>query len=115
DNEIARYNQEIDRLPLTLSALETRRDGLIRGRDIQQSRISPVRKLPVEILGDIFALCAHFPERDEKEQLSAHRRRNKVTSITPSLPILSISQTCGLWRKLCLSRPELWTDIRVHF
>ncbi|THU97696.1 hypothetical protein K435DRAFT_555915, partial [Dendrothele bispora CBS 962.96] len=91
---------EINRLRLTLSTLETQRDGLVRERDIQRSRASPVRRLPVELLGDIFGLW------ETNQCLSQYLCR---------FCLFHMTQTCSLWKKVCHSRPEFWTDICVHF
>ncbi|KAF5352056.1 hypothetical protein D9758_009396 [Tetrapyrgos nigripes] len=113
DTEINRFDTEISRLRDSLSALEEARDALVRVKAIRPALLSPIRKVPVEILELIFTLCSGFQELDHKQILSQHGREPKqVLSVT--LPILNVAQTCSLWRNICLRRPNFWTNIKFR-
>ncbi|KAF8875195.1 hypothetical protein CPB85DRAFT_829108 [Mucidula mucida] len=64
-------------------------------RSTQYIRPSPIRRLPAEVLGIIFASsCTSFQRREYK---------------TP----LSLSLVCSKWRDIALSTPLLWTHIYI--
>ncbi|KAF9032166.1 hypothetical protein BDZ89DRAFT_597965 [Hymenopellis radicata] len=89
--------QEIQRVELLLSALKTHRAHLERHiyRTTRFIQSSPIRQLPTEVLGIIFAsACTSFQENEYK---------------TP----LSISLVCSKWRDISISTPTLWTNIYV--
>ncbi|KAJ7656405.1 hypothetical protein DFH06DRAFT_1199451, partial [Mycena polygramma] len=54
---LARYDAEIGRLRLALNAAITERAAFQQYLDRCRSVFSPVRRLPVEILAEVFALC----------------------------------------------------------
>jgi len=114
ESELSRHNHEIDKLRETLAALEKGRDALLQMKYKPRTKVSPVNQLPAELLGEIFSWCAHLPERDEAELARTHRRQNKAMTVL-TLPILSIAQTCSLWRQVSFSRPDFWTDIIILF
>ncbi|KAK7466061.1 hypothetical protein VKT23_004785 [Stygiomarasmius scandens] len=119
ETEIARYNYEIERLRLTLAGLELQRDLLTRVYDHQRTLISPVRKLPVEVLQQIFSLCSQFPDHLDGSDEAVAALQNTRDDAEPTselyLPILDVAQTCSLWRKISLSTPSLWTHLDIWF
>ncbi|KAF9032170.1 hypothetical protein BDZ89DRAFT_1158637 [Hymenopellis radicata] len=95
--DMAALAQEIKRVELMLDALKEHHAHLDRHiqRSTQYIRSSPIRRLPTEVLGIIFAsACTSF-------QYSEY--------IAP----LSISVVCSKWRDIALSTPSLWTHIYV--
>ncbi|KIM29288.1 hypothetical protein M408DRAFT_68186, partial [Serendipita vermifera MAFF 305830] len=65
--------------------------ALKEGIAIRRAWIAPIRKLPVEILSEIFVHC------------------RTVSWLAP----VKISEVCRLWRQVVLSTPRAWTSI--HF
>jgi hypothetical protein len=63
----------------------------------QRNALSPVYKIPAELLVDIFVEC--LPRWNEGEP--AHR--------------LACSQVCHHWRTVALSRPLLWTYLDLRY
>ncbi|KAJ7496519.1 hypothetical protein FB451DRAFT_1018658, partial [Mycena latifolia] len=57
-SELTRYDKEIRQLQETLATLRSDRDLLESYADRCRSVLSPVRCLPMELLVDIFAMCA---------------------------------------------------------
>ncbi|KAF8877226.1 hypothetical protein CPB85DRAFT_486162 [Mucidula mucida] len=95
--DMAALAQEIPRLESILDALKAHQARF--DRHIQQSRLymcsSPIRQLPTEVLGLIFAsACTSFRRSEYK---------------TP----LSISVACSKWRDIAVSTPSLWTHIHI--
>ncbi|KAF9032092.1 hypothetical protein BDZ89DRAFT_948347, partial [Hymenopellis radicata] len=84
--------QEIERVESMLIALKAHHahlDTYIQ-RSNQYMRSSPIRRLPTEVLGIVFAsACTSFQRNEYK---------------TP----LSISLVCSKWRDIALSTPSLW-------
>ncbi|KAF7375638.1 hypothetical protein MSAN_00452900 [Mycena sanguinolenta] len=91
DAEIADLQKSIDKL------IEER-DGLKTYVDAHQALISPVRRLPRDIVQEIFLVC-----------LPTHR--NCVMSATEA-PIL-LGRICSAWRAISLSLPSLWASLHV--
>ncbi|KAF7352418.1 F-box domain-containing protein [Mycena venus] len=60
------------------------------------SMVHPVLTLPPEIISDIFVHCL-----PDKRQLDI---------VNPTEAPLLLTQICGLWRKIAISTPELWTS-----
>ncbi|KAF5352016.1 hypothetical protein D9758_009424 [Tetrapyrgos nigripes] len=114
DNEIQKFNEEIERLRGSFSLLENARDGLVRLKAGRSALYSPIRKIPIETLELIFSFCSRLPELDHSQTISQHCREPKQVAFV-SLPILSVAQTCALWREICLRKPEFWTDLVFRF
>ncbi|THU94126.1 hypothetical protein K435DRAFT_967009 [Dendrothele bispora CBS 962.96] len=112
DLEIQRYDTEIHRLRQTLSRLEKEWCAAIRSRNVRKALLSPIRKLPVELLCDVFSLCSHAPDEDVTKTYAVDRRKADKTSFM-SVGILNIASTCALWRAVSMSRPSLWSDITI--
>ncbi|KAF9005362.1 hypothetical protein BDZ89DRAFT_585084 [Hymenopellis radicata] len=95
--ELTTLAEEIQRVESLLNALKTHHAHL--GRHIHRTtrfiESSPIRRLPTEVLGIIFAsACTSFQQAEYK---------------TP----LSISLVCSKWRDIVISIPALWTNIYV--
>ncbi|KAF8907588.1 hypothetical protein CPB85DRAFT_830139 [Mucidula mucida] len=95
--DLATLAGEIQRVELLLSALKTHHARLERyiHRTTRFIQFSPIRQLPTEILGIIFASACSSCQEDEYK--------------TP----LSISLVCSKWRHIAMSTPTLWTNIYV--
>ncbi|KAE9388403.1 hypothetical protein BT96DRAFT_436796 [Gymnopus androsaceus JB14] len=84
----------------------------------QQSLISPLRRLPNEIIARIFEYTCEenflqeFPWHDI-DYPSATPTKLTLPVIT-YLPAMTISSVCSRWRQLALSYPALWSNLRVE-
>jgi hypothetical protein len=88
-------NSSISRLDIQINDLLLRRRALCDYRQMLVTLLSPVRRLPSELLGEIFRYC--LPQNyDEK---SAHKA------------VMLPSHVCKHWRDVALSTPTLWTNI----
>ncbi|KAF7376627.1 F-box domain-containing protein [Mycena sanguinolenta] len=90
DKEIAVLRQALDKLT-------AERDALGAYVDAHKALLSPVRRLPLDIIELIFMAC-----------LPMHR--NCVMSAQEA-PVL-LGRICSAWRAISLSTPQLWS--RVH-
>ncbi|KAJ7151779.1 hypothetical protein C8R43DRAFT_482563 [Mycena crocata] len=91
-------NQKIALLQVAMNKLKCERDSLETYLDAHRALISPVRRLPLDIIQEIFAAC-----------LPTHR--NCVMSATEA-PVL-LGRICSAWRDISLATPSLWSSLHV--
>ena len=89
---LARMNDEIERAQAALDELERQRDKLVRHIDQYRALTSPIRRIPREILQEIFINC-----------LPADRPAVMSEREAPLL----IGRVCSGWRSISQSTPEL--------
>ncbi|KAJ7926204.1 hypothetical protein B0H13DRAFT_1466506, partial [Mycena leptocephala] len=102
---LGRYDSEIQKLQETLQMMLSDRTKLQKYVDGWRSAVSPVRRLPPEILCEIFASFSSPMEYplDSEEELD-----NLAKS-----KLLQISHVCVRWRSVIMDTPGLWSDIAV--
>ncbi|KAJ6582682.1 hypothetical protein DFH09DRAFT_1145715 [Mycena vulgaris] len=114
--DLARYDADIERFR-KIAALHSRlimdRADLQEYSDGCQSIFAPVRRLPTEILGEMFSLCAPDPIRlymclDSDSPADGIER-------TAQMHLLALSQACSSWRSVVMGTPSLWATIDVDF
>ncbi|KAJ6601061.1 hypothetical protein DFH09DRAFT_1126652, partial [Mycena vulgaris] len=91
DGDIADMQKAIDKL-------KAERESLAAYVQAHRALISPVRRIPLDLLQEIFMAC-----------LPAHR--NCVMSTLES-PVL-LSRICSSWRAISLSTPRLWARLHI--
>ncbi|KAE9397248.1 hypothetical protein BT96DRAFT_798682, partial [Gymnopus androsaceus JB14] len=95
---LAAYDNAIAEIDHLLLSLENARDALQRRRDSAQSFISsPIRRLPPEVLDEIFTICCQTEGTEESR----------------FWPALELSWVCSFWRTFVHSRPNLWSTLRI--
>ncbi|KAJ6595108.1 hypothetical protein DFH09DRAFT_1357841 [Mycena vulgaris] len=94
-------NAQIDNLRATLAQLVQERTEILDVVRDHKVILSPVRRVPPELLCEIFVL------------LSPHTRRIGAEQIKQ--PPWYLGQICRLWRDAALSYPLLWTGIEIRF
>ncbi|KAK0440740.1 hypothetical protein EV421DRAFT_1814703 [Armillaria borealis] len=102
--KLSECDSEISALETTLLLLRNARNDLKHSLLAHRSLVSPIRRLPIEILQAIFRDACDidiFPYDRTYGDLA-------TTSGTP----LRLSSVCSHWRSVCLSTSELWT---FHF
>ncbi|KAJ7755561.1 hypothetical protein B0H16DRAFT_1458635 [Mycena metata] len=96
--EAAKLTEEIERLHALIKELTEKRDNLNEFIDPHLALISPIRRLPHDVVAEIFAACLP-PDR------------NAVIQGTES-PLL-LCHICQAWRTLALSTPRLWASLHI--
>ncbi|KAF5339336.1 hypothetical protein D9611_009872 [Ephemerocybe angulata] len=91
--EIDQLKEELNRLSLSLNTLERQRNAL-----------SPVSKVPPELLFKIFYLSLQFMDA------SGHRLPN----VFPERTRLAITHVSQRWRETSLNFPDLWAEIYLR-
>ncbi|KAJ6594632.1 hypothetical protein B0H19DRAFT_1096286 [Mycena capillaripes] len=92
--------QELARLDERIRELSVQRDHIQAYVDSHRALISHPRRLPADILQEIFVAC-----------LPADR--NAVMSVQEA-PLL-LCRICSAWRAIALSTPRLWASLHVPF
>ncbi|KAJ7463657.1 hypothetical protein FB451DRAFT_1370582 [Mycena latifolia] len=87
---------------------------LARERDELQARVSlyanilsPLRRMPPELLAEIFAFAVLSDPGPSGTAPACARAASRMK--------WSLAQVCRRWRAICVSLPRLWTDIDIHF
>jgi hypothetical protein len=99
-SELQEYYEETKRLKARIFALERRKKKLEEYIAAMRTLLSPIRKLPLDVLGSIF------------EQANSVARIANWKSAFPVSPYLFAS-VCSYWRSLALGMPSLWSNIRL--
>ncbi|KAJ7274960.1 hypothetical protein C8J57DRAFT_1505696 [Mycena rebaudengoi] len=101
--ELARYDFEIIRLQGILDEMRTARDSIQSRYNTCRSIASALRRLPSEILCDIFALIP--PDAQQ-----VYGIKTEMTSIA-QVHLLRLAGVCLRWRGLVMGSPVLWSEI----
>lgn len=97
-NQLSRLDTEISRLQRSFDELSAKRNQLSDFITLHQALLSPIRRIPQEILQEIFVRCL----------LSDH---NSVMSCREA-PLL-LGRVCSSWRSISRSTPILWSSIHI--
>ncbi|KAJ7453175.1 hypothetical protein FB451DRAFT_672798 [Mycena latifolia] len=86
-----------------MAFLSRRREALLQSLNVHQSIVSPIRRLPSEILGEIFAFSVHstyyFQDIAEVSGPLSHQAPWVLTRV------------CRRWAKVSLENPALWSMV----
>ncbi|KAJ7782578.1 hypothetical protein DFH07DRAFT_791200 [Mycena maculata] len=96
--KVKRLDAEIAELQRAIDKLAEERDGLVAYVEGHRALITPMRRLPLDIIQEIFIAC-----------LPTHRNCVMSASETPVL----LGRICGSWRAISLSTPRLWARLHV--
>ncbi|THU76969.1 hypothetical protein K435DRAFT_703528, partial [Dendrothele bispora CBS 962.96] len=99
--DLGKFQKEIDMLRSTTVKLE--RDMHTLELYLQDLRCisSPIRKLPPEILIDIFRhVCCSDIDKKGGNDLRSRKVRD--------VPTLVLTSVCSAWREIVISTPSLW-------
>jgi hypothetical protein len=97
-SDLARLDSEMDQMQAALEALRQKREALLKFTAEHDTILAPIRRLPLELLTDIFARCS--PPLTLWEEQGA--------------PLLC-AQVCAGWRKAAVATQRLWSSIRVSY
>ena len=98
NQEICELNAKIAEMKAVLMQVTRTRDRLQTAANQHQALISPLRRLPPELLQVIFVWC-----------LPIHR--NAVMHVSEA-PVL-LGRVCSQWRRISLSTPEVWSSLHI--
>ncbi|KAJ7478362.1 hypothetical protein FB451DRAFT_1086944 [Mycena latifolia] len=108
-DELARYDANIANLQDQLTRLISERAALKAQYDACRTVLAPIRRLPAEILGEIFALtsAATFEGYDTDESGSYEMDRLAQT------PLRTLSQVCARWHTIVMGTSSFWGKIHL--
>ena len=95
---LSSLDAEIERVQSILNELHHERRALSDEIEAHRALISPIRQLPLEVLGEIFVHC--LPEGC-----------NAIMS-SQEAPLL-LGRICSAWRSIALSTPRLWASLHI--
>ncbi|KAK0431430.1 hypothetical protein EV421DRAFT_2016682 [Armillaria borealis] len=100
---------QVSAIQKTVDALPQERERISEAIQERKRLLSPMRRLPPEILSRVFRWTIQFPMSRYQNGQSAYWWR-----FVPEENILcSIERVCKRWREACLSSPELWSYINI--
>lgn len=102
EKKVAQLDEQILGLQLKLERMTMLRDKSERAAQDCRFILSPIRKLPHEILAEIFSHC----EDDEFLYPPIH-----VLAVDPDP--LPLAWVCRSWRNVVLSTPQLWRALKI--
>lgn len=102
---ITTVDDEINRLRASLASLEGYRTDLHEHLTLRRAVLSPIRRLPAEILGEIFLFAA--------EGCSMVWPRPTGTRADEDAMPWLLGKICSFWRSVALSLPKLWVEIHL--
>jgi hypothetical protein len=105
--ELEKVDQKIESIRSTLSDAITHRAGLQKVVNNFHLALSPIRRLPSEIVHKIL-------ENIDTED-SASMRRKPDLNVTLYNGPWRFSAVCQLWRAVVIKSPEFWCDIHIYF
>ncbi|KAK0192173.1 hypothetical protein F5146DRAFT_1038675 [Armillaria mellea] len=105
DAEIAKLKQLLFWYNAQLDEFESRLRSVSKGLDNRRSIYAPIRRLPRDILIEIFHLVCDSWWQDPKETRSTRTYNN---SLDLSGPLWVLGRVCGLWRDTLHTSPVSW-------
>ncbi|KAF7299775.1 hypothetical protein HMN09_00983400 [Mycena chlorophos] len=82
----------------TIQKLQEERDALARSIAAHEALVAPMRRLPLDMLREIFSAC-----------LPSERNCAMSASEAPLL----LARVCSRWRTVALETPSLWTQLHI--
>lgn len=98
NQELSQLNVKIIEMRSALIQVVRTRDRLQAAANQHQALVSPLRRLPPELLQVIFVHC-----------LPLHRNAVMHSSEAPVL----LGRVCSEWRRISLSTPEAWSSLHI--
>ncbi|KAJ7038786.1 hypothetical protein C8F04DRAFT_348604 [Mycena alexandri] len=115
-NELARYDMEIARVQKKLDQLVVDRASFQTRHSDYTSLLAPIRRLPSEILVEIFGLCwdSFTPDLSDVDKEGAPLILRGELARLAHAPLLTLSQVCVRWHNIALGTPALWACIELE-
>ena len=92
--------EDLRQIEAEIELLKEKRNHIQKSIDTCNTILSPVRRLPLDILREIFYHCLPTD-------------RNPIMSAAEA-PML-LTRVCGLWRSIAFSSPRIWAKLHIPF
>ncbi|ESK86382.1 hypothetical protein Moror_4975 [Moniliophthora roreri MCA 2997] len=100
EKDVRKSKVETMKLLAAVRTLENKRKTLEKSMEFYRSLLSPIHKMPPEILSTIFMFCCN------ENELAPQSRRPPAAIV--------LSTVCGRWREIALSIPALWSSVSIR-
>ncbi|KAF9063704.1 hypothetical protein BDP27DRAFT_1451142 [Rhodocollybia butyracea] len=110
DKDIEDHYSEIARLHDQIMIIEAQKEQLEAQRAKLRALVSPMRKLPNEIL---LRILHHVCDSVGNRLFDIDEEAGIDSPPIPYLPSMVVSSVCSRWRNLALSSPSLWANLTV--
>ncbi|KAE9388657.1 hypothetical protein BT96DRAFT_980968 [Gymnopus androsaceus JB14] len=111
--DLEEYEKEIHELPESGRSFLAEQQNRLGEIMLQaQSLLSPIRKIPDEILRRVFDDCY------EKNHFEFDANKSKSGLAAPAaedMPALVLSSVCSRWPRIALSLPSIWSRISFRY
>ncbi|KAJ7112033.1 hypothetical protein C8R43DRAFT_1040943 [Mycena crocata] len=111
--ELARYDGEIAKLQQEIDALGARRSVFQTHYDDCRGLLAPVRRLPPEVLVEIFQTCWQSFTPTPGDVDEEFERSTAELETLAQAPVMILSQVCLRWHDIALGTPALWGKIEL--
>src|SRR5437899_3140675 len=91
-------NKDLLQLDAEIQRLQEKRKQVQKSIDIYNAILSPARRLPLDILREVFYHC-----------LTTSRNPTLCATEAPML----LTRICGTWRSVALSSPRIWARLHI--
>jgi hypothetical protein len=102
---ISKLDDEMYRLQMVMVQLAGERQSLERSLEEYRSMVAPIRRIPLDVLSEIFFFCADSSS-------SGSNSNSKCFDVTQAP--LQLSFVCNKWRRLAISMSQLWSSISLQ-
>ncbi|KAJ7653783.1 hypothetical protein B0H17DRAFT_993610, partial [Mycena rosella] len=97
---LSRHDEEISRLRTRIEQREKERTALRNDLSLHTAIISPMRRMPYELLAEIFSLALPY---------------HPIGTFNVQDAPWTLAQVCGRWKAVALSSPSLWSLIAINY
>ncbi|KAK7043404.1 hypothetical protein R3P38DRAFT_3347557 [Favolaschia claudopus] len=108
--ELDRYNSEMKRVKNELQRLKSERRALLSQFEKCRSVFAPIRRLPGELLTEIFAMCRPKELYDLSKTVTPEEELDRISH----LHLRQLAQVCSRWNEIVSDSPKLWSHISFN-
>ncbi|KAF5364951.1 hypothetical protein D9758_008115 [Tetrapyrgos nigripes] len=113
EQDLSDYEKDIRSLENVLLDLSKKKQALERYVDHCKAYLSPIRRLPTEIMGEIFLIYQDLHRSNRKDRQFREPLNDSLYS-SEDMTALVLSSVCKLWHSICLSTPSLWSRFSLN-
>jgi hypothetical protein len=113
--DVRDYNKKISWMRARVLALERERDLFEWHLESAKSLLSPIRRLPVEIVAEIFSHYCDQTTLVYEQVMDRYEGSGyyMIPQLKMSVPAARLGQVCWAWRSIAQSTPSLWATISL--
>ncbi|KAJ7764258.1 hypothetical protein B0H16DRAFT_1799654 [Mycena metata] len=100
--KLSRLEDTISKVSLVLSELRAQQQHRTESLAPLKCALAPIRRIPPEILGEIFRLC---------DRMEVEDRFSETDIADPAAAPLILGHVCSFWRTVSQNTPQLWDRV----